>query len=41
MERQSPETGVIELGTASTDTHGSDIFNLPEPGGYVKRGMFD
>lgn len=30
MERETPDTDLVELGTASTDTHGSPIKNVDE-----------
>lgn len=41
MERESHETGLIELGTASTDTLGQLIPNVPERMGYLPFGLFD
>ena len=38
MERQSTEPGLIELGTASTETRGQQILSTPESNGYLKVG---
>ena len=39
MERQHNEPGLIELGTASTDTLGPLIVGAPEPSGYRFQGL--
>ena len=39
MERQSTEPGLIELGTASTETRGLPIAAEPEPMGFKVRSL--
>ena len=39
MEREHDDSGLIELGTASTDTLGQPILNAPEPKGYQPFGL--
>ena len=38
MERETNESGVIELGTASIETRGQQILAAPESNGYLKVG---
>lgn len=39
MERDLNESGLLELGTASTDTHGQPILSVPEQRGYEFQGF--
>lgn len=41
MERTQNDTGVLELGTASTATQGPLIVGAPEPIGYRFQGLLD
>ncbi|HYD04227.1 MAG TPA: benenodin family lasso peptide [Reyranella sp.] len=41
MEREAPDSELIELGTASADTHGSPIPTVAEDNGYLPLGLSD
>ena len=41
MEREHNDTGLIELGTASTATQGQPILAVPEASGYRFSGLLD
>lgn len=39
MEREDIAPGVIELGTASTDTEGLPVADIPEKSGFRIQGL--
>lgn len=41
MEREQDIDGLIELGTASTDTLGTPVGTEPEGAGYFRLGISD
>ncbi|WP_156457611.1 benenodin family lasso peptide [Altererythrobacter sp. Root672] len=38
MEREHTDSGLVELGTASTETRGQQILATPESNGYLRVG---
>ena len=41
MERETRDSELVELGTASTDTQGSPIPTVAEDNGYLPLGLSD
>ena len=41
MEREQDSTGLVELGTASVDTHGNPVGDRAETLGYFPIGISD